>query len=104
MKIDGELLNNIRFADDVFVCTSTHKNYNILLGHIICYKNYPMKGGKCVTPPDVNNVLIESGEGYIYWAQQYNLKEKYHDEESWKARRHTSNTGISSKTTLIASS
>ena len=69
--------------------------------------HHPMKGGKCVTPPNVNNALIESGEGYIYLGQHFNLKEKYHDkryyEESWKAGRHTPNNGISSKATLIAS-
>ena len=38
MKIDGELLSNLRFADDIFLCTEKHhKNNNR------CYKNYPMK-------------------------------------------------------------
>ena len=32
VKIDGEFLSNLRFADDIF-----HKNYNR------CCKNYPMK-------------------------------------------------------------
>ena len=38
VKIDGELLSNFRFADDIFLCKEKHhKNYNR------CYKNYPMK-------------------------------------------------------------
>ena len=35
VKIDGEFLSNIRFADDIFLCTET-PHYNR------CYKNYPM--------------------------------------------------------------
>ena len=42
VKIDGEFLSNIRFADDIFLFTEHHKNYNI------CYKNYPIKVGECV--------------------------------------------------------
>ena len=40
VKIDGEFLSNLSFADDIFLCTEHHKNYNI------CYKNYPMKVGE----------------------------------------------------------
>ncbi len=44
VKIDGEFLSNVRFADDIFLCTAHkhHKNYNK------CYKNYPMKVDECV--------------------------------------------------------
>ena len=42
VKIDGEFLSNLRFADDIFLCTETRKNYNI------CYKNYPMNVGEWV--------------------------------------------------------
>ena len=42
VKIEGEFLSNLRFADDIFLCTETRKNYNR------CYKNYPMKVGEWV--------------------------------------------------------
>ena len=32
-----KFLSNLRFADDIFLCTETPQNYNL------CYKNYPMK-------------------------------------------------------------
>ena len=33
------------------------------------------------TPINVNNVLIENGQGYVYWGQHYSLKEKNQDKE-----------------------
>ena len=41
VKIDGEFLSNLRFADDIFLAQKHHKNYNR------CYK-YPMKVDKWV--------------------------------------------------------
>ena len=43
------------------------------------------------TPINVNNVLIENVQGYVYLGQHYSLKEKNQD---------TPNTVISSKATL----
>ena len=43
VKIDGEFLSNLRFADDIYsYAQKHHKNYNI------CYKNYPMNVGEWV--------------------------------------------------------
>ena len=33
------------------------------------------------TTINVNNVLIENVEGYVYLGQHYSLKEKHHDKE-----------------------
>ena len=44
------------------------------------------------TPINVNNVLIENIEGYVYLGQRDSLKitkTKRYKEESWQARRHT---------------
>ena len=38
VKIDGEFLSNLRFADGIFLCTETPQEL-----HNRCYKNYPMK-------------------------------------------------------------
>ena len=55
-------------------------------------------------PNNVNNVLIENAEGYVYVGQCYNLKErtrtKRYNEESWQAEQHTPNTQISFKSSL----
>ena len=50
------------------------------------------------TPINVNNVLIENVQGYVYLGQHYSLKEKNQDKEI--QRRITPNTGTSSKATL----
>ena len=58
MKIDEEFVTNLRFADDIFLCTEApqisallmnyscsqkhHKNYNI---HV-CYNNYHRRTGQ----------------------------------------------------------
>ena len=92
MKIDGEFLTNLCFADDIDSYAQKHHNsYNR------CYKNYPKKLGELVlrimniaktilmvvdnTPINVNNVLIENVEGYVYLGQHYSLKEKNQDKE-----------------------
>ena len=56
------------------------------------------------TPINVNKVLIENIQGYVYLgnntASRKRTRTKRYNEESWQAGRHTSNTGISSKATL----
>ena len=99
MKIDGEFLSNLRFADDIFLCTETPQELQHIYMYIqcICYKNYLMKVGEWVlkkmniaktkamvlgnTPKNVNNVLIENVQGYVYVGQYYSLKEKNQDKE-----------------------
>ena len=56
------------------------------------------------TPINVNNVLIENVQGYVYLGQHYTsgkiTRTKRYSEESWQAGQHTPNTGIYSKATL----
>ena len=118
VKIDGEFPSNLRFADDVFLCTETPQEtpqelqqmlqelsdesrrmglkMNIAKTKVMVVDN---------TPINVNNVLIENVPGYVYLGQHYSLKEKNQDKEiqrrimaDWVAC--TPNTGISSKATL----
>ena len=54
------------------------------------------------TPINVNSVLLENGEGYVYLGQHYSLNEKNKEIQrsimaDWAAY---ANTGISSKATL----
>ena len=49
------------------------------------------------TPINVNSVLIENVQGYVYLRQHYSLKEKNQDKEiqfkeSWQAGRHICQT------------
>ena len=43
VKIDGEFLSNLHFADDIFVCTETPQELQQMNR---CYKNYPIKVGE----------------------------------------------------------
>ena len=88
MKIDGEFLSNLRFAYDIFLCTETPQELqqmqqeladesrrmglkmNIAKTKVIVVDN---------TPINVNNVLIENVQGYVYLGQHYSLKEKNQD-------------------------
>ncbi len=113
MKIDGEFLSNVRFADDIFLCTETPQELQQMLQELsdesrrMGLKMNIAKTKLMVvdnTHINVNNVLIENVPGYVYLGQHYSLKErtrtKRYNEESWQAERHTPNTGISSKATL----
>ena len=90
VKIDGEFLSNLRFADDIFLCTETPQELqhmqqelsdesrrmglrlNIANTKVMVVYN---------TLINVNNVLIENVEGYVYLGQRYSLKEKNQDKE-----------------------
>ena len=83
LKIDGEFLSNLRFADDTFLCTETPqelqqmqqelsdesrrmgRKMNIAKTKVMVVDN---------TPIYVNNVLIENVQGYVYLGQHYSLK------------------------------
>ena len=108
MKIDGEFLSNLRFADDIFLCTETPQELQQLLQELSDERrrmglkmNIAKTKVMVVDNTPMNNVLIENVPGYVYLGQHYSLKEKKrYNEESWQAGRHTPNTGISSKATL----
>ena len=114
VKIDGEFLSNLRFADDIFLCTETPQELQHMLQELSDESRrmgLKMKITKTKvmvvdnTPINVNNVLIENVQGYLYLGQnttasRKRTRTKRYNEESWQAGRHTPNTGISSKATL----
>ena len=80
MKIDGEFLTNLRFADDVVFCTETRQEPEQMLKELsdksrrMGLKMNIAKPKVMVvdnTPVNVNNVLIENVEGYVYLGQRY---------------------------------
>ena len=90
MKIDGEFLSNLRFADDIFLCTETPQERQQMLQELSDESrrmglNMNKAKTKVMvvdnTPINVNNGLIENAEGYVYLGQLYCLKEKNQDKE-----------------------
>ena len=90
MKIDGEFLSNLRYADDIFLCTETPQELQHTLQELsdesrqMGLKMNITKTKVMVvdnTPINVNNVLIENVPGYVYLGQHYSLKEKNQDKE-----------------------
>ena len=90
VKIDGELLANLHFADDIFLCTETPQELQQILEELSDESmrmglkiNIPKTKEMVVdnTPINVNNVLIENVLGYVYLGQHYSLKEKNQDKE-----------------------
>ena len=114
MKIDGEFLSHLRFADDIFLCTETAQELQLMLQKLfdesrrMGLKMNIAKTKVMVvdnTPINVNNVLIENVQGYVYLGQHYSLKENNQDKQiqrrimaGWAG--YTKNTGTSSKATL----
>ena len=81
VNIDGEFLSNLRFADDTILCTETPQELQQILMRL---KMNIAKTKVMVvdnTPINVNNVLIENVQGYMYLGQHYSLKEKNQDKE-----------------------
>ena len=109
MKIDGEYLNNLRFADDVFLCTVISQMLQELSDESR-QMGLKMKISKTKvmvvdnTPINEKKVVIENVEGYVYLREHYSLKEKNalqrYNEESWQAGWQKPNAGISSKATM----
>ena len=91
VKIDGEFLSHLRFADDIFLCTETPQELQQMLQELsdesrrMGLKMNITKTKVMVvdnTPINVNNVLIENVQGYdVYLGQHYSLKEKNQDKE-----------------------
>ena len=74
MEIDGEFLSNLRFADDIFICTETPQELQQMLQVLsdetrrMGLKMYIAKTKVMVnTPINVNNVLIEKVQCYVTW-------------------------------------
>ena len=92
VKIDGEFLSNLHFADDIFLCTETPQELqqNLMLQELsdesrrMGLKMNIAKTKVMVvdnTPINGNNVLIENDPGYVYLGQHYSLKEKNQDKD-----------------------
>ena len=86
VKIDGQFLSNLRFADDLFVCTETPQELQHMLQEL--YDESRRMGLKLniakaivvdITPINVNYVLIENVRGCVYLGQHYVFKEKNQD-------------------------
>ena len=73
MKIDGEFLSNLRFADDIFLCTETPQELQQMLQELSDDRQMDLKMNITKTkvmvvdntPINVNNVLIENFPGYV---------------------------------------
>ena len=79
VKIDGEFLSDLRFADDIFVCPETPQELQHMLQELsdgnrrMGLKMNIAKTKVMVvdnTPINVNNALIEHIEVYVYLGQQ----------------------------------
>ena len=71
MKIDGEFLTNRRFADEIFLCTETPQELQMMLQEsrrMGLEMNIAKSKVMVVdnTLINVNNVLIENVEGIVY--------------------------------------
>ena len=88
--IDGQFLTALRLADDIFLCTENLKKIHQMLQEL--YDESRRMGLKMNiakikvtvvdnTPINVNNMLIENVEGFMYLGQHYSLKEKNQDKE-----------------------
>ena len=90
LKIDGEYLNHLRFADDIFMCTETPQELEIMLQELCEESNISglrMNISKTKimvednTPINVNNTQIENVESYVYLGQRFSLRDKNQDKE-----------------------
>ena len=90
VKIDGYFLSNLLCADDIIIYTETPQELPQMLQELsdesrqMGFKMNIAKTKVTVvnnTPINVNNVLIENVQGYVYLGQHYSLKENNQDKE-----------------------
>ena len=93
VKIDGQFLSNLRFADDIFLCAETPQELTRLQHMLQELSDESRRMGLKMniaktnvmavdnTPINVNNVLIENVPGYVHLGQHYSLKKKNQDKE-----------------------
>ena len=120
VKIDGEFLSNLRFADDIFLCTETPQELQQMLRELsdesgrMCRKMNIAKTKVMVVdniPINVNNVLIENVQGYHSTCSWDNTSASRKKEPGQRdtAKNHgrlgdiRQNSGISSKANLAIS-
>ena len=103
VKIDGEFLSNLRFADDIFLCTETPQELQQMLQELSDESrrmglNMNIAKTKVMvvdnTPINVNNVLIENVPGYVYLGQHYSLNENNQDKDIYTTKNHGRLGGI----------
>ena len=90
MKIDGEYLSHLRFADDIIICANTPHQLQQMLQEIADDSdNQGLKMNKSKTkvmketdtPIYVNNCQIENVENYIYLGQSYSIRDTNQDKK-----------------------
>ena len=88
VKIDGEFLANLRFADDIFLCIETPQELQQMLQELSdesrrmgLKRNIAKTKVMVADNTHVNNVPIENVQGYVYLGQHYSLKEQNQDKE-----------------------
>ena len=90
LKIDGEYLNHLRFADDIFMCTETPQELEMMLQEPCEESNLSglrmnISKAKIMvednTPIYVNNTHIENVESYVYLGQRFSLRDKNQDKD-----------------------
>ena len=84
MKIYGEFLSNLRFAVDIILCTETPQELQQMI-HQLPDESRRMGLNNIAktkvmvaanTPINVNNMLLQNVQGYVYLCPHYGLKEK----------------------------
>ena len=115
LKIDGEYLSHLRFADDILICANTpHDLQQMPQEFTDDSENQGLKMNKSKTmvmmengtPIYVNNTQIENVESFIYLGQRYSTRDKPQDKErrfkkeSRADGQHSPSTATSSRVTL----
>ena len=90
LKIDGEYLSHLRFADDILICAIIQHELQQMLQELAAEsENQGLKMNKSTTkvmmendtPIYVINTQIENVDSYIYLGQRYSTRDKNQDEE-----------------------
>ena len=85
MKIDGEYLSHLRFADDIFISANTPHELQQMLQELADesehqdlnkYKSKTNVMMENDTQIYVNNIKIKNVESYIYMGQRYSTRDK----------------------------
>ena len=87
LKIDGENLSHLRFADDILICANTPHELQQMLRELADEsenQGFTMNTSKTkvmIKPTHVNNTEIENVESYIYLGLRCSTRDKNHDKE-----------------------
>ena len=90
LKIEGEYLSHLRFADYIFIIANTPQELQQMLLELADEsENHGLKMNKSKikvvmendTPIYINNAQVENVESYIYLGQIYSTRDKIQDKE-----------------------